>query len=830
MLAQLRQLDPSASAEIGTPERKIIDTVAQALVDSQVDLTVLNGALDVSAKFGADLDRFLAIFGFARQHGVRATGVARFFRETASTLDIRIPAGTQVMAPSGAAEGQNRFYLTTVAGVLAAGDTSVDIPIRAVLPGATSNASVGEIQNIVADIGGIYQVTNTVEVSGGIGAESDDEFKTRFRNTLFRNLAGTEDQYLALAVSTAFTTKANIVGPISRYREYIHVPPKDNFTPYDVDDDYDGSNSGLLEGGNGVAGEYTTALSTNPYAKHIYPEVPHFVSNGEAGVGATYYRSDIDFVLNVKDNTADAITNKGDAYRFFNASAGTPLGINPLSADANFRPNVTFKNVYTGTKTQVEAIRPEDIVLLEYSYLSSSSRNDAERGVMNAVDVFIDGGNKTLGTTIIPAPGATPSTRFSNNPTSAYYWNNYRRMGHPNQPPVNGFFFLPLLKVPVLQVPSSITVTGYATWDNGTGSARRQATATYYEGVHYWLVNDISELGGTVRARDGLEWSILNKGLLSGNLLTNPTTWTGPLITEWETGTDDAVTLTVENYHYDSNIIDLQVALEGSKQVTTDVLAHKAQPRYFKFDVTVMYSTSYGDKAVIDSYIQDAVEAFLSRQYFGQAIQLSDILQVIHSVPGVDNVRWSDDIPGNEDLERVYETDIDGYPLLNVHIDKTQRGSTSLVEIQRLIIGGEPESGSFNLIYTKANGDARTISVNWNHPAAQLETDLNTILGNLTDGAVDVTGTGTPADPFLIAWTSTGPRGTFTVNQNRLRGGPTVFSHDFFLQDNELPFLPTGKVTAPVMGGAGNAQVIVPADAVAGLIIRSRAQNTWIRG
>jgi hypothetical protein len=41
MLAQFRRLDPSVSAEVGTPERKILDTVAQSLSDSQLDLSAL---------------------------------------------------------------------------------------------------------------------------------------------------------------------------------------------------------------------------------------------------------------------------------------------------------------------------------------------------------------------------------------------------------------------------------------------------------------------------------------------------------------------------------------------------------------------------------------------------------------------------------------------------------------------------------------------------------------------------------------------------------------------------------------------------------------------
>jgi hypothetical protein len=50
MLAQLRVLDPSVSAELGTPERKILDTVAQQIADSSVDLAALSSAFDLDSK------------------------------------------------------------------------------------------------------------------------------------------------------------------------------------------------------------------------------------------------------------------------------------------------------------------------------------------------------------------------------------------------------------------------------------------------------------------------------------------------------------------------------------------------------------------------------------------------------------------------------------------------------------------------------------------------------------------------------------------------------------------------------------------------------------
>jgi uncharacterized phage protein gp47/JayE len=786
MLAQLRVLDPSISGEVGTPERKIIDTVAEAMADSQVDLTALQGALDLDSKFGDNLDRFLALFGFARQQATYAEGFVTFSRPTASTVDIRIPFNTQVSTdPVLSEDGSLQVtFATTFEGTIAAGGTSVTVPVRATIPGVLGNVAADTIHTFVGQpVFGVTTVTNVAATSGGNDLESDEEYKIRFRNTVFRNLAGTSDQFTALAAATAYTTKANVVGPVSRYHEYIQVPPVDDTQAYDV-------NSSLpTESGNpgglspAVAGEYTSALSTIPYSKYTYTEVPYFVSNGEIGSTSVFYRSLIDFRL----NTTATAKNRGDAYRFFSAG----LDIDPTSADATYRPNVTFLNVMPSTTTtDFDGITEGQIVLFEHSYVSKASRNDPIRNVHNAVDVFIDGGNVLTASTVVPTPGPSPTSVFVNDSTSAYHYDNYRRFGEPEHPPVLGNFFIPLFNEPALSLPDSITVVG--TLVNTT-----QATTTYYKGIHYFLVEDVSELRGTIRARNGIEWNYF-----AGQAVSDPQDgpYTGAAITDYA----ELNPIEINDYEYDRNIIDLQASLEANKQVTTDVLAHRAHERYFKLDLTIMYTTGKSNSAT-DQAIHDAVAAFLDGQYFGTTIQLSDILQIVHNVSGVDNVRWSSDVPGNTDLNRVTECDVNGVPLLNVLVDRKVAGSATQQEYQRLIIAGGPTGGTFTLSYA---GTA-TSALAYNIDAATLQTAINA-----TGQSVTVSGSGTAASPFIIVWTAVGTRSLLNVDSVALTGGPTVIAADFFLHDDELPALPTGTTTG---------------DTLPGLILRARAQNTWTR-
>lgn len=806
MLAQLRLLDPSISAEIGTPERKIIDTVAQSLSDSQIDLEALGSALDIDSKYGAALDRFFRIFGFTRQTATFATGYVTFSRLAPSNFDIRIPAGTTVEASVPLQETPNTIgELTTIRFatiydvILPAGSLTVVAAIRSTIAGTIGNVAADLIADLTgSSVFGITGATNELPTAGGINAESDDEFKVRFRNTIFRNLAGTQDQYMALAVSTPFTSKVNVVGPQSRYKEYIQVPPVADNASYDV-----GGVAGSEVGGGNPA-EYTTALSTIPFAKYIYAtEVPTFVSNREIGISSLFYRQDYDFTI----NTSIAAKNRGDTYRF--GSAGLDwsfFGTFGLTDTPTARPNVTFKSVYVGANADITAIRPGDVVLFDFAYMSEASRNDITRNITNAVDVFIDGGNEVSASTIIPRPANT--NLFIDDPASKFHYENYRRVGEPTKRPNVGNILTPLFWEPVLSVPEKIVI----------------GTDTFYRGTHYWAVEDVSSIGGTVRARSGIEWATLVYSQSQTDAFSaDPSTYTGRLVHNSTGDPSGGQSVEVTGYTYDKNVVDLQAALEGAKQVTTDVLAHRAKKRYFKLDVTVMY---VGGAAIdgVNAQIRNAVDTYLKTQYFGTYIQLSDLLNVIHNVSGVDNVRWSNDAPGNTVSNRVYECDINGNPLTNVTVDRFAPGSSLTnapiglsphIEQQRIFVTGNPTGGTWTVAYAgnvsaplAYNADASTIQ------AAITGAPLSVAGTTVTLDARTTAGVKYPIRSYRVDFTGNVGRPALVTDASLLTGGDYLFSNDFFLRDDELAQLPTGATAT---------------DTVAGLIIRPRAQNTWSR-
>jgi uncharacterized phage protein gp47/JayE len=827
MIRQLRLLDPSVSAEVGTPERKIIDTVAEQLATAQIDLTQLNSAFDLESKFGSDLDEFLALFGFARQTGSFATGYVTLSRTTVSSITIPIAVGTQVSAASVATSGGGSVTLnfaTTAFGELAPGELEKTIPIRCTTTGSIGNVAANIINGFGASpILGITGVANPIATTGGTDPETDSALKVRFKNTVFRNLAGTEDQFLALAISTAFTSKANAVGPISRYQEYIQVP--------DVDDATADPDSGVA--GNGAAGEWTSALSTIPYSKHVYETLPYYLTTGElTNIETSFFRREVDFRI----NTTIAARDKGDTYR--GRIVGGGFNVNE-GGYTTFQPNLTFFNVYQGTNEEVHAIRPGDVLLFEHSYMSNASRNNYERQLLNCVDVYINGQNPIQADAITVKPTGTFATNnaFSSEAASRFFVENFRRIGEPERRPVVGNFFMGLFWTPVLEVPSSITTS----------------QATYYEGIHYWAIEDVSEIGRSVRARTGIEWNSTVRGQSSAD--GNAEQYSGFKITE-----NPAESLEVTGYIYDRNIVDLQASLEANKQITSDVLAHQSEVRHLKFDLTVMYSPGFS-RTSVNSAIRSAIETYLNGLYFGTTIQLSDILQAVHNVAGVDNVRWSRDVleadGKNEDSVgnpryRVVETDTRGNPLTNFLIDRKNYGftptawsstktyaigeyvvvsgtvykailgslnatppnatywvvSTNAVETQTGYFTGAVSGGYFELYYELSG-----LKVEYGASAATIKSALEAKSIPINS----VTGNGTPTSPFIFTFSSTGYRPPLTAQNNHLTGSTkisstTVYNSDFFLQDNELPMLP-GEALAT--------------DTLPGLILRKRAQNTW---
>lgn len=113
-------------------------------------------------------------FGFDVQPATAASGYVVFTRLGELGLPLDIPAGTPLIANSGAR------FLTQSAVTMPAGDAYATVLARAETAGAAGNIPARTLALANSNFGDILTVTNPLSLSGGVDAETDDHRAERF--------------------------------------------------------------------------------------------------------------------------------------------------------------------------------------------------------------------------------------------------------------------------------------------------------------------------------------------------------------------------------------------------------------------------------------------------------------------------------------------------------------------------------------------------------------------------------------------------------------------------------------------------------------------------
>lgn len=114
-------------------------------------------------------------FNFTALPVEAASGIARFSSTLPATVNVLIPAGTLIRAPSSVYQ-----YATMVDTTLLVGQSTVDVMVYCRTTGAVSNALAGTLTELVLPISGINAVTNQLAFTTGRDAETEVERKQRF--------------------------------------------------------------------------------------------------------------------------------------------------------------------------------------------------------------------------------------------------------------------------------------------------------------------------------------------------------------------------------------------------------------------------------------------------------------------------------------------------------------------------------------------------------------------------------------------------------------------------------------------------------------------------
>ncbi len=171
---------------IGSLLRAITESNASVLQWLQQLIVTLLATTRASTSSGADLDSWMADFGFYRLSASFATGSVTYSRFT-PTNSALIPVGALVGSTDGSQQyavtidTTNALYSATLGGYLIpAGTASATVPVMASTAGAAGNALIGTVTVIVGSVSGVDTVTNSAVFTNGVDPEVDSAFRARF--------------------------------------------------------------------------------------------------------------------------------------------------------------------------------------------------------------------------------------------------------------------------------------------------------------------------------------------------------------------------------------------------------------------------------------------------------------------------------------------------------------------------------------------------------------------------------------------------------------------------------------------------------------------------
>lgn len=224
MLATLSTTAPQLSCAIGTPERAILDACAAQISAAYVSQYLTGGMMDINTLSGLQLDQFVGIFGFGRLQGSAATGVVNVTLNSVGTQALTIAINAQFYTTPGLAGLSTTLYFAaTQAVTIPAGSSSVSVPVQCTQVGTQGNVPPDSITSQSAAVGS-SNCTNLAAMTGGTNVETDAQLRQRFQDTMLRNISGTRDWYINLALQNNNVSRAVVYGPVSLYSTQVTVP------------------------------------------------------------------------------------------------------------------------------------------------------------------------------------------------------------------------------------------------------------------------------------------------------------------------------------------------------------------------------------------------------------------------------------------------------------------------------------------------------------------------------------------------------------------------------------------------------------------------------
>lgn len=537
MRMYLQSQDPQWDISPGTPEFKILEAVAQQLESVSLDGLLSTYHFDIDKKSGAELDLFLALFGFYRLRAQRATGMVVMTRGSDAPSDMAIPLGTQVLVP--AENGSpSIFFATTASAIMSQGTRQIVVPVEATISGTTGNVSAYAISSFGSGVTAVTEVYNPSPTNGGADAESDSSFRERFRRTFMRGMAGTENQFAGVALAEAgVVNKVSVISPVENYNEQIQFYPIPNIassTPYQVDhvgtfsSDISTQRDNLPNIAEGESFLVVSILNDEFVDFHKFTISGAGFTYDNAPANGSYDKLLIAYESSVRDakyifpsdneivgtnlGTADEVLAKPNSLDTGLETADYAMITAPLdSAVATF--DINYPVFVFSTSGVVRLGGPETVVTAQFEYTPIASRNNPPE-IMNKMDLFVEGEEaNTISEQVYMVHNL--NSIFSSDSSTNLDSTLFIRDDGVTHPKDNNIFTL-LGKAPVISLPNTISVNRFiapALEDRDNPRYNLDESQIYYKDEDYWFVERLNEApnydvyAGTRRSIQGIEWN-----------------------------------------------------------------------------------------------------------------------------------------------------------------------------------------------------------------------------------------------------------------------------------------------------------------------------------
>lgn len=584
IINNLNIVDPELNTGVATPVREIIDAVAIEIAGVTDSNARLMSQFNIDTYSGTQLDELCSLFGFTRKIATQSYGTVTFQRINADT-ELYIPQGTQFVRPE--TQTSNAVMFTTTNDTyMVAGQTTIYIPCISVLGGAFNNVPAN---TITGQVNSTYttRIWNAEAFTGGRDYENDDALRTRFKATVFKNIAGTRDQYIAIAESFDSVNSYRMFSIRTNNIEYVTVNNGAHTELTDIANIVvDSFGNPKLVWVNSVStgtslvpnSDYNVTVSTVGNHKQInitFNEIP-IVKEPVS----LFYNEPVNLEHSrIKTGTVTVYDSDDNVLNNAYFDIDLVNGIITRIDDTNI-----FDGIYTVSYTYSSAI-DGDIVSIEYDYTSKQLHP------VYTTALYIDGEIQTLATDSRYI--AFNNLEEINNDNSS----SWVRMDGTSDNPTNGNRIMPLVKVPVISLPTTIGL--------GDGQVILNLNADY------WLLKDVTQNGNSIYACDAIEFDMGNAVFADGLF--------------YKVNID---------YFYDILVEQLQNEIENRSPVSTTAIVKKSNRRYFGVYMDVMV-TSYSQVQASDA-INTRLAEFFATYTMGNTIQFADIEREVANIQGID--------------------------------------------------------------------------------------------------------------------------------------------------------------------------------------------------